>query len=56
MKRFNVAMGILVGVLLGIANGLGFQSIPVGILTGICFSALFIFLFSKFPKKKDKSS
>lgn len=52
MQKIRTAMGILVGILIGISNGLGFKSLPIGIITTIIFSALFIFVFNKYHRKK----
>lgn len=51
MNGFKTAMGILVGVLLGIANWLGFKNITVGIVVAVCFSVLFVYIFHKHPRK-----
>lgn len=53
MNGFKTVMGLIVGILLGVANGLGFKSLTVGIIVGVCFSALFIYIFNKHPRKKQ---
>ena len=52
MDGFKTVMGLIVGILLGVSNGLGFKSLTVGIIVGVCFSTLFIYIFNKHPRKK----
>lgn len=51
MNKFRTSMGLLVGLLLGIINGIGFRSMPIGIIEAVCYSVLFIFIFNKHPKQ-----
>lgn len=52
MDKFRTVMGLFVGSLLGVVNGLGFQSITVGLIDAVCFSTLFTIIFNKHLKKK----
>lgn len=53
MDRFKTTMGILAGILLGLANGFGFKIIMVGLIVAICSAILFAFIFNK-VSRKDK--
>jgi len=53
MDKFRTAMGILVGILIGLANGLGVKSITVGVIVAVCSVILFAFIFNK-VKQKEK--
>lgn len=53
MDKFRTAMGILVGILIGLANGLGVKSITVGVIVAVCSIILFAFIFNK-VKRKEK--
>ena len=52
MDKLRTAMGLLVGIILGITCGMGFKSIFVGISTATCYSSLFIYIFNKFKCTK----
>lgn len=54
MNKTRTAAGLLVGVLLGIAWGLGFKSIPIGCVSAAGFSALFIYIFNTVKRSSDK--
>ena len=51
MDRLKTTFGILTGILLGLANGLGFKSIMVGLIVTICSAILFAFIFNKVSLK-----
>lgn len=53
MDKFRTAMGILVGILIGLANGLGVKSITVWVIVAVCSVILFAFIFNK-VKRKEK--
>lgn len=53
MDKFRTAMGILVGIRIGLANGLGVKSITVGVIVAVCSVILFAFIFNK-VKRKEK--
>lgn len=52
LNKFRTEMGLLVGILIGVANGIGFKSMSVGLITAICYSVLFILIFNKYIKKQ----
>ena len=52
MDKFRTAMGILVGILIGLANGLGVKSITVGVIVAVCSVILFDFIFNKVKRKE----
>ena len=53
MDKSRTIMGVLVGILLGFANGLGFKSMTVGVIVAVCFAILFAYIFNKVKRKKN---
>ena len=45
---------LVVGFLLGLALGIGFNSIVVGVIAGAAFTGLFDYIFNNVKRKKDK--
>lgn len=52
MDKFRIAMGLLVGTILGVVWGISFKSVAVGFTTAACFSAHFIYIFNKFKRSR----
>ena len=53
INKVKLVVGMLTGVLVGVASGLGFKSVTVGAIAGACGAVLFAHLFSKFKNKRD---
>ena len=51
MDKMRTAMGLFVGIILGIACGIGFKSIAVGFITAACFAVLFMFIFNQYRRE-----
>ena len=54
MKKSRTALGLLVGVLLGIVMGLSLKSIAIGCVSTAGYSALFIYIFNTIKRGKGK--
>ncbi len=55
MDKFRTAMGILVGILIGLANGLGVKSITVGVIVLFALSYCLLSSSTKLNEKRSKS-